>query len=170
VLMSDNCVSQIKELMSGYVRKGSKENRSRQVKKMIYVINFIEAQEKLGDLNRLGKRQIIAFWKSHEHLSEKTRYEYWRALDILFKKMSRKDIPPKPFSISENKPVFPMEIQTLLDRVNLQKASMRLSVKALAKRAGCDESVIRALDSQPGKLTLDGLSRILTALNSGMDL
>ena len=63
-----------------------------------------------------------------------------------------------------------MEIQTLLDRVNLQKASMRISVKELAKHAGCDESVIRALDRQPGKLTLDGFSRILTALNSGMDL
>ena len=162
--MSDNCLAQIKELTYGYVRKGSKENRRRQVKKMEIVIRWIESNEKLGGLDQLGKRQIVTFWRAHENLSEKTRYNYWLALCALFELMRRTDTPPKPFSVSDNKSDFPSGIQALLNTIKDVRLSRRLSAKDLAKLAGCRESTILDLETHPGKLSLQDLGRILTAL------
>ena len=46
-------------------------------------------------LHQLGRKQIIGFWRRHEHLSESTKDEYWRIIAILFGQLG-KSLPPKP--------------------------------------------------------------------------
>jgi hypothetical protein len=169
IMSDENCIYQIKTLTSGYVRKGSKENRKRQVKKMLAVIKWILSHEKINSLDQLGKRQIVAFWQAHQNLSEKTRYNYWLALCELFELMGRSDTPPAPFSLKEDRPELLPGIQALLDNIHDTRLARRLSAKALAKLAGCRESAILDLTRHPGHVTLQDLSRILAALHLAIE-
>lgn len=169
-MSAENCTQQIKLLTSSYVRKGSKENRRRQVRKMETVIKWILSHEKINSLDQLGKRQIIAFWQAHQNLSEKTRYEYWRSVCILFELIGRSDTPPAPFSIKETQLELLPGIQGLLDNINGARLARRLSAKQLAKLAGCRESAIQDLTRHPGQVTLQDLSRILAALNLDIEI
>ncbi|MDP2203903.1 MAG: hypothetical protein Q8K07_17940, partial [Methylicorpusculum sp.] len=51
-----------------YVRRGGKQNRQKQVSLIINFLEFIDTQEGLTSLQRLGKRHVINFWKAHRHL------------------------------------------------------------------------------------------------------
>ncbi|MFZ4703513.1 MAG: hypothetical protein ACOYMG_26010 [Candidatus Methylumidiphilus sp.] len=89
---------QILKLAHRYVRKGSKENRRRQVRRMLLFVEWVETQEAVGDLARLGKRHVINFWQANGDLSDKTRYGYWLALCVLWRWLEKPGKPPRPFS------------------------------------------------------------------------
>lgn len=89
---------QVISLSYRYVSKGSKENRRKQLRRMLLFVKWVETQEPVGNLARLGKRHIINFWQAHRRLSDKTRYDYWLAFCVLWKLMDKPGKPPRPFN------------------------------------------------------------------------
>jgi len=88
---------QIRRRAHAYVRKGSKANRRLQVRRLLLFAAWVEEQERVGDLGRLGKRHVIRFWAAHQHWSDKTRYGYWLAFCTLWQWLGKAGEPPRPF-------------------------------------------------------------------------
>ncbi|NOU12471.1 MAG: hypothetical protein HOO92_00685 [Methylococcaceae bacterium] len=63
-----------------YVRGGGKDFRKKQVTRIIEFLDWIEENEGVISLGRIGKKHVIGFWKSHTHLSDSTANKYWLAL------------------------------------------------------------------------------------------
>jgi hypothetical protein len=57
-----------------YVRGGGKDNRKKQVARMIEFLDWAESANEVRSLHGLGKNHVIGFWKSHRELSEATAY------------------------------------------------------------------------------------------------
>lgn len=84
-------------LMHSYKRTGSKVYRKKQVSRLMSMLNNIFEHEQIqtNELQQLGRKQMIGFWRRHEHLSEKTRKEYWLISHLLFEQLGKRS-PPKP--------------------------------------------------------------------------
>ena len=104
---------QVIGLSRRYVSKGSKENRRRQLRRILLFVEWLETQEPGRDLAQLGKRHIINFWQAHRHLTDKTRYEYWLALCVLWKLMEKPGKPPRPFVAVNNQKIVQTSGYTL---------------------------------------------------------
>lgn len=87
---------QVRRLAHGYVRHGSKLNRRQQVGRLVAVVEWIVAHERLTGLDQIGKRQVVDFWKAHRHLADSTAYAYWLALRELWGWLGRPGEPPRP--------------------------------------------------------------------------
>lgn len=76
---------------------GAKNYRKKQFKRLLLMLNNIIEYEHLQshELERMGRKHVIGFWRRHESLSDKTRKEYWQILSVLFQKLG-KHSPPKP--------------------------------------------------------------------------
>ena len=87
----------VNRLLHTYKRTGAKSYRRKQVKRLMFMLNNIIQHEKNPtlQLHQLGRKQIIGFWRRHQHLSESTKNEYWRIVEILFEHLG-KPSPPKP--------------------------------------------------------------------------
>ena len=87
----------VNHLLHTYKRTGAKSYRRKQVKRLMFMLNNIIQHEKNPtlQLHQLGRKQIIGFWRRHQHLSESTKNEYWRIVEILFEHLG-KPSPPKP--------------------------------------------------------------------------
>ena len=87
----------VNRLLHTYKRTGAKSYRRKQVKRLMFMLNNIIQYEKNPtlQLHQLGRKQIIGFWQRHTHLSESTRNEYWRIMEVLFEQLG-KTKPPKP--------------------------------------------------------------------------
>ena len=96
-------VKQIQALAHHYVRQGAKAHRRLQVGRMIKFVEFIEQTERPHNLHEIGKRHVIAFWKSHRDLAPKTAHAYWLALCVIWEWTDKPGQPPKP--LCNTKPI-----------------------------------------------------------------
>ena len=91
---------EIQVLAHDYVKKGGKQNRRKQAKRMIALG---VCAEKLGckHLSELGKRHVIEFWKSHRDLSEAVQYQHFLAFRELWQRSGKSGEPPKPKKVTQ---------------------------------------------------------------------
>lgn len=89
-------VQQVQALTRQYVRKGGKKNRLQQEKRMLAFAKFCGDVMKAPNLQAVGKRHVIAYYKAKLHLSDATRQSHYYALRSLFF-MAGKAEPPRPF-------------------------------------------------------------------------
>jgi hypothetical protein len=82
--------------MSSYKRHGGKRWRHEQVGKIKSVLDFAGVK----DLEQLGSKQIIAFYKSMREngKSVKTQQAYFYALAAAYREIGRLKEPPRPHS------------------------------------------------------------------------
>ena len=80
-----------------YRRQGASAYRRRQYNRLLAILNNVLEHEPTchNDLNRIGRRQIIGYWRRHEHEVQGVRTEKHRILAYLWNAMS-KPVPPKP--------------------------------------------------------------------------
>ena len=81
---------QARRLAHGYVRHGAKANRRQQLGRLVAVVEWIAARERLTALDQVGKR----------HLADSTAHAYWLALRELWGWLGREGGPPKPRPVS----------------------------------------------------------------------
>ena len=86
---------QIKTLMHSYTAKGGSQHRKKRYQGLLNMINEIFNEEKISDLDKIGKNQIIGYWRRHRAESEKTLNEKWSVLNVLFAKLNKPE-PPRP--------------------------------------------------------------------------
>lgn len=88
---------EIRNLAHSYVRKGGKDHRRKQVRRLLLFVEWVQTQEKVGYLAQLGKRHVIRFWEAHQDFSDQTRYQYWLAFCELWRWLKKPGKPPRPF-------------------------------------------------------------------------
>lgn len=93
--MSHPLVLEIARLTQRYAGRGGKDNRRQQRLRMLAFAQHAAAGGTRA-LANLGKRQVIAYWKDHAHLSDSTLYNHWCALCILWQLQGKPGKPPKP--------------------------------------------------------------------------
>lgn len=86
---------QVRLVLSDYRAHGAKSYRKKQFQRACSILDEILAYEGLNEISKLGRRQIIGYWRRHEHESQKTRIEKFRILKILFLRLGKNE-PPKP--------------------------------------------------------------------------
>ncbi|NYT72815.1 hypothetical protein HZU72_10290 [Halomonas sp. QX-2] len=91
--------SQITVLSNGYVRKGGKQNRKQQQKRMLAFGIFCSSQGATC-MGQVGAKHVIRYWKSESMLdkSDATRLQHYYALKSLWGLAGKDGGPPKPFS------------------------------------------------------------------------
>ncbi len=96
-------VKQVKQLSHSYVRKGGKTNRNQQIRRLIFVVSWIgEYYPRINQLEQIGKKQIIQFWKNHRDFANSTAYGYWLSIKLLWSFLNRPSVPPKPHTKAIN--------------------------------------------------------------------
>lgn len=88
---------QVRRRAHVYVAHGGKSNRRQQVDRLVIAVTWVQTQFRLTGLEQIGKRQVIAFWKSHRDMAPTTAYAYWLALRALWGWLGRTEPPPKPW-------------------------------------------------------------------------
>ncbi len=145
---------QAEKFFMEYQRGGGKQNRKKQVTRIIEFLDWIESTEKVISMHGIGKNQVIGFWKSHRDLSDQTAYKYWLGLCKLWEWLGKHEEPPKPFKQfveSEiKKPVENRLIPELSVAIKTVREKRDLSIHKLANLTGCDPWLIEAIES--GKL------------------
>jgi len=96
--MSPESFQAIEMAMHIYRRRGATEYRKRQYKRLLNALKDIFDHEPNchGNINRIGRRQIIGYWRRHEHLSQKVRIEHYRVLNEFFDQLEIQVAVPKP--------------------------------------------------------------------------
>jgi len=86
---------EIERLAHDYKRKGGKQNRRKQAKRMLALGAFAEG---LGckHVGELGKRHVIEFYKAHRGLSDAVLYQHSLAFRELWQRIGKTGEPPKP--------------------------------------------------------------------------
>ena len=96
--MSPESFQAIEMAMHIYRRRGATEYRKRQYKRLLNALKDIfECEPNLhGNINRIGRKQLIGYWRRHEHLSQKVRVEHYRVIYELFNHLDTQITVPKP--------------------------------------------------------------------------
>lgn len=96
--MSPESFQAIQMAMHIYRRRGATEYRKRQYKRLLNALKDIfEHEPNLhGNINRIGRKQLIGYWRRHEHLSQKVRVEHYRVIYELFEHLEIRVTVPKP--------------------------------------------------------------------------
>ena len=89
---------QVRRRAHVYVAHGGKTNRRQQVDRLVIMVSWMQAEFSLTGIEQIGKRQVIAYWKSRRDMSQSTAYAYWLALKVLWGWMGRTTEPPAPWS------------------------------------------------------------------------
>ena len=90
--------TEIRRLVSGYVRRGGKDNRRQQARRMLAFGDFC-AQQGSKSLAQVGERHVIRYWRSEvmQQLSDRTRGAHFYALAILWRLAGKAGTPPRPY-------------------------------------------------------------------------
>jgi hypothetical protein len=89
----------IRQVMSHYIIKGNKSNyKKKQIIRLISILDNIMTREGDTRLDAIGRRQIIRYWKSIAHESDKTRREKYSILCKFFLAFNQKVTVPEPIS------------------------------------------------------------------------
>lgn len=96
-MMDSKTYALIRVTMVEYIKKGSKSSYKKvQMKRLIAIIENIFEHEKCTDLNAIGRRQIIGYWRRTSHESDKTRREKYTILKKFFEMYNGKVTVPQP--------------------------------------------------------------------------
>lgn len=90
--------TEIRRLISGYVRRGGKANRRQQARRMQAFGEFCERQG-ANSLAQVGQRHVIRYWQSEmmQQLSDRTREAHFYALGTLWRLAGKTGTPPRPY-------------------------------------------------------------------------
>ncbi|MGJ8670099.1 MAG: hypothetical protein ACSHXK_11475, partial [Oceanococcus sp.] len=93
--------NEVRELTFRWVAKGGKHNRRQQRNRMQA---FVKHAAKSGakSLAQVGKQHVIRYWKANRDLSDRTLYEHYRAISILWDLAQKAEPPPKPLTLSKS--------------------------------------------------------------------
>lgn len=87
----------IRQIMSAYISKGKKSPyKKKQMTRLIAILDAVMRKESDPRLEAIGKRQIIRYWKSVEHETDKTRREKYLILCKFFSVFNPKITVPEP--------------------------------------------------------------------------
>lgn len=86
---------ELRNLASGYIRKGGKDNRRQQAARMLAFARHA-AGEGAQSLGQVGTRHVIRYWKSHRDLAIPTAYSHWLAIRELWRLAGKPGEPPRP--------------------------------------------------------------------------
>lgn len=92
----NDLIREVRMLTRHYIVKGGKSNRLQQQKRMLDFAYFCRDELKAHNLDSIGKRHVICYYKSIFHLSDATRQAHYYALKTLFA-LAGKASPPVPF-------------------------------------------------------------------------
>lgn len=92
---SPSAFDEISVLLRLYSRQGGHKHRRAQISKIRRVMKFAQLRFGIKSVHELGHAQIMAFYRSHD-FSERTLYDYDRALKILYTALGRTTPPPVP--------------------------------------------------------------------------
>jgi hypothetical protein len=159
---------QAEKFFMNYVRGGGKQNRKKQVDRIIEFLNWVESTETVISLYGIGKRQVIGFWKSHRNLSDATAYKYWLGICKLWEWLEKHEKPPKPFKqgiepkreMSTEHPVF----QDLSSVIQFVRKNREISILKLANLSGCESWLIEAIESGKTNVTFSDVQILLQIL------
>ncbi len=98
--MSHPLVLEVAKLSQGYIRRGGKRNRRQQQHRMLTFADYAAANG-AKTIAEIGGKQVINYWKAHEHLAEKTLYNHWCAICALWDLSGKAGKPPKPTKWTE---------------------------------------------------------------------
>lgn len=95
---------EIHRLTHGYARKGGKDNRAQQRRRMLAFGEFCSSQG-VHSLGQIGGKHVIRYYRSEpiSELSDRTRESHYYALKQLWKLAGKQGFPPKPFSAERRK-------------------------------------------------------------------
>lgn len=91
---------EIHRLTNGYSRKGGKDNRAQQRKRMLAFGEFCIANG-AHSMGQVGGKHVIRYYRSEpiSVLSDRTREAHYYAIKQLWKLAEKKGCPPKPFIV-----------------------------------------------------------------------
>ena len=100
--MSPESFKIIEIAMHIYRRRGATEYRKRQYKRLLGALKDIFEHEPncYGNINKVGRKQLIGYWRRNEHISQKVRIEYYRVLSDFFEILDTQIRVPKPRKIT----------------------------------------------------------------------
>ena len=153
-----------------YVRRGGKENRRKQVSRIIKFLRFTDSNEKITSLHRLGKRHVIEFWKANRDLSDKTANDYWLGICELWEWIGKPDEPPKPHkksqNIDKNSDSPDLMFSMFSNVIKAARESKQMSIQKLANLSGCETTVIVEIEADEyGNATVSDVQNLLRILN-----
>ena len=95
---------EVERITHAYAAKGGSDNTKQQRSRMLA---FSRHCEQLGahSMAQVGKIHVIKWWKTHRHLSDRTLYEHYRALSILWQLAGKAGQPPAPRYITTTQKV-----------------------------------------------------------------
>jgi hypothetical protein len=83
--------------MVEYTKKGKKSDFKKvQMKRLIAIIENIFEHEKCTELDAIGRRQMIGYWRRTETETDKTRREKYSILKKFFALYNKKVTVPEP--------------------------------------------------------------------------
>ena len=94
-LKSPSAFDEVDVLLRLYARKGGHKHRRAQIAKIRRVMDFAKLRFGISSVHQLGHAQIASFYRSHD-FSERTLYDYDRALKKLYTALGRTSPPPVP--------------------------------------------------------------------------
>jgi len=145
---------QAEKFFMDYVRGGGKQNRKKQVTRIIEFLDWIESTEKVISLHGIGKNHVIGFWKSHRDLSDATAYKYWLGLCKLWEWLGKHEEPPKPFKQGVEPEIKKSAEYLVIPELSVAIKTVRekrgLSIQKLANLTCCEPCLIATIES--GKL------------------
>lgn len=134
-----------------YVRGGGKENRKKQVSRIIEFLDWIESNEKVISLHELGKRHVIEFWKSHRYFSEETAYKYWLGIAKLWQWLDKHEEPPAPrkVHVMETQKSSPNtdRLKEIPAAIKAARERQNLTVNQLANKSGYEATLITDIEN-----------------------
>ena len=77
-------VQQVKLIARDYVRKGGKTNRRQQYKRMVEFAVFCRNSMQAPNIDSVGNRHVIRYYKSITHLADSTVQSHYYAIKTLF--------------------------------------------------------------------------------------
>lgn len=132
-----------------YVRGGGKDNRKKQVSRIIKFLDWVESTQKVISLHSLGKRHVVNFWKAHRELSEATANKYWLGISKLWEWLGKHEEPPKrkPGNLL-SKPDFKKTLFSEPSKViKASREARQLTVQKLANMTGIEIDQIEAIEA-----------------------
>ena len=97
--MHHKVYGQIHLTMMPYTTKGKKSSyKKKQMKRLVAILEDVFRHENTQDLNSIGRKQLIGYWRRTEHEKINTRREKYMVLKRFFELYNPKITVPMPHS------------------------------------------------------------------------
>lgn len=157
-----------------YVRGGGKENRKKQVSRIIEFLDWVESNQKVISLHELGKRHVIAFWRSHRDFSEETAYKYWLGIAKLWQWLNKHEEPPVPRKAHNGETQKPIRNTTVFNEIPVvikaARESQNITIEQLANRSGCEVCLITDIENGGKEIPLSTILHLFEILGVEISL